>query len=211
MVCLLQWRLAMAKAQPASQRACSVATTVRTADCIAAQVSVRFAAAMPLPPAPRSACSSCTRRGWLACAVALGVPAAACAQAPGAQQPARPDDLATQWRALRPRRGHFDGAAFDAEIDRWQGRKHVLMQQLASHAYDERSTRAALLRLMGTPDAMWSAGQSDHARALREARWQGAPRGELLVYDWRGQRDRLVFALDEGRVVAAGWLFALEQ
>jgi hypothetical protein len=33
----------------------------------------------------------------------------------------------------------------------------------------------------------------------------------MLAYDWRGRRDRLVFALDEGRVIAAGWLFTYEQ
>ncbi len=121
------------------------------------------------------------------------------------------DALAAQWRTLRPRRGHFDGGAFDPEIDRWQGRKHVLMQQLAAHAHDARLARDALLGLMGAPDAAWTTGQAEHAQALREAQWQGAPRGELLVYDWRGRRDRLVFALDDGRVAAVGWLFAHEQ
>jgi len=152
------------------------------------------------------------RRAWLAAVLGIAclsmTPLAACAQAPRGESL---DVLAAQWHALRPRRGHFDGAAFDPEIDRWQGRKHVLMQQLAARSYDDRLSRDALLTLMGTPDAVWRAGLVEYAQALREAQWQGAPSGQMLVYDWRARRDRLVFALDEGRVVAVGWLFAHEQ
>jgi hypothetical protein len=157
--------------------------------------------ALAVAPAVRS------RRAWLAAGLGLLVGVPACAQAP----PPGADALAAEWRTLRGRRGHFDGAAFDADIDRWQGRKHVLMQQLAAHAYQQRSSREALLRLLGPPDAATRDGQAEHAQALREARWQGAPRGEMLVYDWRGRRDRLVFALHEDRVVAAGWIYTYEQ
>jgi hypothetical protein len=130
---------------------------------------------------------------------------AGCAQA-------QPDaDLAAQWQALRSLRGHFDGAAWHVDVDRWQGRKHVLMQALAARALDERLARDALTRRMGAPDAVWLAGQPAHASALEQAQWRGGPPGnELLVYDWRGQHDRLLFALHDGHVVATGWLMVQE-
>jgi hypothetical protein len=144
------------------------------------------------------------RRRALAAALVFGLSSAGCAQA----QPAA--DLAAQWQALRPLRGHFDGAAWNADVDRWQGRKHVLMQALAAQAMSERLSHDMLMQRMGTPDARWRASDAAHASAIEQARWQGTPRGELMVYHWRGQHDRLLFAVDQGRVVATGWLMALE-
>lgn len=144
------------------------------------------------------------QRRALTAAVVLVLSNAGCAQPqPGA-------DVAAQWQALRPARGHFDGAAWNADVDRWQGRKHVLMQALAAQALDERLARDALTQRMGEPDALWRAGQPEHASATQEARWRGTPSGELLVYHWRGQHDRLLFAVDQGRVVATGWLMVQE-
>jgi hypothetical protein len=144
------------------------------------------------------------RRRALTAAVVLVLSSAGCAQAqPGA-------DVAAQWQALRPLRGHFDGAAWNADVDRWQGRKHVLMQALAAQALDERLARDVLTQRMGAPDALWRAGQPEHKSATQQAQWRGAPSGELLVYDWRGQHDRLLFAVDQGRVVATGWLMVQE-
>jgi hypothetical protein len=145
------------------------------------------------------------QRRALTAAVVLVLSSAGCVQAqPGA-------DAAAQWQALRPLRGHFDGAAWNADVDRWQGRKHVLMQTLAAQALDERLVRDALVRRMGAPDAVWRAGQSAHAMALEQAQWRGgSPGAELLVYHWRGQHDRLLFALHDGHVVATGWLMVQE-
>ena len=134
----------------------------------------------------------------------------AIAATPGCAQPAAGGDLAAQWRQLRPLHGHFDGAAWNADVDRWQGRKHVLMQALAAQAMREQLSREALTQRMGAPDALWRAGDAAHASAMEQARWQGTPRGELMVYHWRGQHDRLLLAVDQGRVVATGWLMALE-
>jgi hypothetical protein len=144
------------------------------------------------------------RRRALTAAVVLVLSNAGCAQA----QPG--NELAAQWQALRSQRGHFDGAAWNADVDRWQGRKHVLMQALATQAMSEQASRELLTQRMGTPDAIWRAGDAAHASATQQARWQGAPQGELMVYHWRGQHDQLLFAIDKGRVVATGWLMALE-
>ena len=144
------------------------------------------------------------QRRALTAAVVFALSNVGCAHAqPGA-------DLAAQWQALRPLRGHFDGAAWNADIDRWQGRKHVLMQSLAAQALEERLARNTLTQRMGAPDALWQASQPEYASAIQQAQWLGAPGGELLVYHWRGQHDRLLFAVDQGRVVATGWLMVQE-
>jgi hypothetical protein len=145
------------------------------------------------------------QRRALTAAVVFALSNVGCAQAqPGA-------DLAEQWQSLRSLRGHFDGAAWNVDVDRWQGRKHVLMQALAAQALDERLARDALTQRMGAPDAVWRAGQAAHAGALEQAQWRGGPpSGELWVYHWRGQHDRLLFALDDGHVVATGWLMVQE-
>jgi len=134
----------------------------------------------------------------------------ASAAAPGCAQTATAADLSAQWQALRQQRGHFDGAPWNADVDRWQGRKHVLMQTLAAQALAEQLPRETLLQRMGQPDALWRPGDGEYAQATTQAQWQGAPRGELLVYHWRGTHDRLLFAVDGGRVVATAWLMALE-
>lgn len=146
------------------------------------------------------------RRRALSLAAVLAI-----ASTPGCAQSASSGDLVAQWRELRALRGHFDGAAWNADVDRWQGRKHVLMQTLAAQALDERLARDALTQRMGAPDASWRAGQPEHASAIEQAQWRGGtPGAELLVYRWRGEHDRLLFALDNGHVVATGWLMVHE-
>jgi hypothetical protein len=145
--------------------------------------------------------------GWL-----LAVPAAAfaaCAQA-------APDDtaaLAREWRSLRAQRGHFDGGRWSDDLDRWQGRKHQLMQSLAQRARAAAWTPAQLRQWLGRPDAQWRGDAPEHALTLQPMRWDGLtpPANALLfVYHWRGSRDRLIVALHGGRIVATGWLFEHE-
>lgn len=118
--------------------------------------------------------------------------------------------LSRQWQALRMQNGHFDGAAWNAEIDAWQGTKHRLMQQLAQRAGHERWTAGQLKGWMGEADRVLHAGEEDHVRVLAQAQWQGSAGGELWLYHWRGAHDQLAFALRDGRVVAVGWVAALE-
>jgi hypothetical protein len=138
------------------------------------------------------------------CCVLLAWPAAACAQNPA------DDAQALQWRTLRAQRGHFDGARWNDEVDRWQGRKHQLMQALAQRAREQAALEATLTQWMGPPDARWKPGQPEHGHAMQSAQWQGVPQGDLLVYNWRAKHDRLVFAVHGGRVVATGWLLTFE-
>jgi hypothetical protein len=137
---------------------------------------------------------------------------AACAQA-------APDDtaaLAREWRTLRAQRGHFEGGRWNDDLDRWQGRKHQLMQSLAQRAREAAWTQADLQQWLGLPDAQWPQSPNskpEHTPTRQQTRWDGAappPEAVLWVYHWRGSRDRLIVALHGGRVVATGWLFEHE-
>ena len=118
--------------------------------------------------------------------------------------------LSRQWLAMRMQNGHFDGAAWNAEVDAWQGAKHRLMQQLAQRAGQERWTAGQLKGWMGEADRVLSGGEAEHARVLGQAQWQGGPAGVLWLYRWRGSHDQLVMAVQRGRIVAVGWVYAWE-
>jgi hypothetical protein len=149
----------------------------------------------------------------------LAFAAAACcgvcvlAADPAAAAPPPEADLAQAFHALRNVRGHFDGGAWNNDVDRWQGRKHQVMQALAQQMLRERASAAQLRQAMGEPDALLTAGQPAHTRAIEQAQWQGVAGGKataLWLYRWRGTHDQLVLALEHDRVAAAGWLYQWE-
>lgn len=140
-------------------------------------------------------CAACVRAG-------AGAPAVSVAPA-----------LTQQWLALRIQKGHFDGAAWNDAVDRWQGAKHQLMQQLGALALQQRLDAAGVVALLGAPDQRQAAGAEAHAQVLQQAQWLGEPAGaasELWLYRWRGTHDQLVLALVAGRVQAVGWWMAFE-
>jgi hypothetical protein len=157
------------------------------------------------------------RRAALAAAL-LGValPWAGCVQA-GAEGPragapaASPSPALTQqWLALRAERGHFDGASWNDAVDRWQGTKHQVMQQLARQALQQRLGTDRAAALLGPPDQVLPSGAQEQVAVLQHTQWQGTPAGELWLYRWRGTHDQLVLALHQGQVQAAGWWYAFE-
>lgn len=125
--------------------------------------------------------------------------------------------LAKEFAALRTVRGHFDGGNWTADVDRWQGRKHQLMQCLAAGLSAAAGTPVARVReRMGEPDARVECPSAacDGVVRLMEARGEGAPvvatARQLWVYQWRGNHDRLVFSVVGGKVSGVGWALALE-
>lgn len=131
--------------------------------------------------------------------------------APAASPPEA--DLAQAFGTLRKLRGHFDGGAWNNDVDRWQGRKHVVMQALATQMLNQRASTTQLREVMGEPDVRWMPDQPEHTRAFEQAQWQGAAGSKaatLWLYRWRGTHDQLVLALEHDRVAAAGWLYQWE-
>jgi hypothetical protein len=116
------------------------------------------------------------------------------------------DDWSRSLSALRSVRGHFDGGAWTASVDQWNGAKHRTMQCLARHAVAQAATPAQLLEWMGPPD--------ERVRCPSEACSAFAPAlqgpAEAWLYRWRANHDRLGFALVNGRVGRAQWFYAGE-
>ena len=78
---------------------------------------------------------------------------------------------ARTYQSLRKVRGHFDGGPWRDDVDRWQGRKHLAMQNLARQMLQARAPADALRHTMGPPDAVLEPGQPAHARALEQVQW----------------------------------------
>lgn len=117
------------------------------------------------------------------------------------------EDRAAEFRALRAQRGHFSGGEWNDAVDRWGGRKHQLMLELAEALGNGKHTSAEVFALMGAPDEVLRQGQRAFTNAYNgnDARVR-----ELLVYEWRGRRDFLFFTSDGVRVLRAEWWFAWE-
>lgn len=127
-------------------------------------------------------------------------------------------DAAREFRALRAVRGHFDGGAWNDAVDRWQGRKHVLMQQLAQALLRERATSAQIRERLGAPDAVVDARNATQAALVERIRgaatappaWPTTPPEAIWLYRWRGTRDQMALALWGDRVLATAWLYEWE-
>lgn len=128
--------------------------------------------------------------------------ATACAAAPESLT-----GLAAEYRTLRLQSGHFSGGEWNDAVDRFGGRKHVVMTRLGELLGDGKHTRAEVVTLMGAPDEVLKPGDMmyPHAYSGGDARVR-----ELLVYQWRGGHDFLYFMSDGERVLGHGWWAALE-
>jgi len=137
--------------------------------------------------------------------VSIGVWSSSCAQT------TLPSSLnAERFQALRRVPGHFNGGAWNAEVDAWNGAKHRAMQALAKQAVEQGASTAELQASMGAPDET-VACPSSRCETLAARAGPGAAGAQALwVYDWRGAHDRLVFSLAGGKVRAAGWMLAGE-
>ncbi|KYF80874.1 hypothetical protein BE20_00825 [Sorangium cellulosum] len=109
--------------------------------------------------------------------------------------------LAKEFRELREVRGHFSGGPWNDAVDKWGGRKQVVMGILGTKLGDGAHTKAEVVALLGEPDEIVAAGTPAFRRFARTP----APHTkELLVYHWRGDHDVLFFASDGTTVLSVG-------
>ena len=142
---------------------------------------------------------------WVFCTLAWADAPLPQAPVAGAQPQA-----AKELQTLRSITGHFGGGAWNDEVDRWNGKKHRLMQSLSTQVIQGEYQAAQLMALMGPPDRVWSKSDMAYPQLLQHTEWQGPAQGELWAYYWRGPHDQLLFALKEGKVTATGWLLSWE-
>lgn len=114
------------------------------------------------------------------------------------------------FQALRAIDGHFAGGSWNADVDRWNGKKHRIMQRLLAQVRQGEYRDTELIDLMGSPDRVWPESADEYPQLVQQTQWQGVAQGELWAYHWRGEHDQLLFALKAGRVVASGWLLGGE-
>jgi hypothetical protein len=141
------------------------------------------------------------------CAFALALTLAGASACAAADPDPGLANIAAEFRTLRVQRGHFSGGEWNETLDKWGGRKHHVMGLLGDALGDGRHTRAEVIALLGSPDAILAPRDMMFAQAYRDG---DARVRELLVYHWRGGHDFLFFASDGSAVLAAGWWAALE-
>lgn len=119
-------------------------------------------------------------------------------------------DLAAEFRGLRTVKGHFEGGAWNAEVDKWMGRKHRVMIQLQSRLSAGRYDRAQLVDWLGPPDRIDPADDAgfDPIKRLPAIKTPADGSYELLVYHWRGPHDFLYFVFRQNAIVDSGWWYA---
>lgn len=125
---------------------------------------------------------------------------------------AETEALAAEFIALRSVPGQFNGGAWNADVDQWEGPKHTVMRQLADRLVNGRYTCTQLTNLLQPPDHTVQGGDPLHDLIQASPIYETiqAEADQFLVYEWRGTHDFLFFVCADGRITAADWWYAGE-
>ncbi len=124
-----------------------------------------------------------------------------------AQNKAFPD-LPAEFKSLRAARGHFDGGQWNDAVDRWGGRKQIIMQSLANRLTQSGANCGAVTATLGKPDLI--AGPDDDLFEQLASATQTPPY-RILIWFWRGKHDFLYFRCFDPEPATASWWHAQEQ
>ncbi len=122
------------------------------------------------------------------------------------------ENLAAEFRSLRTVKGHFEGGPWNADVDKWMGRKHEVMIQMASRLGTGGCRRREVIQWLGPPDLIAREGDPTFDLINRSPRFGKPAKGpyELLIYYWRGMHDFLYFTSQGETMVNSGWWYAGE-
>jgi hypothetical protein len=122
------------------------------------------------------------------------------------------EGIAAEFRGLRTGKGHFQGGTWNADVDKWMGRKHRIMIQLGSRLGSGDCAKAEIIQLLGLPDltARESDAPFDLVKRLPAFEKPTAGPCELLIYYWRGAHDFLYFTSQDETILNSGWWYAGE-
>lgn len=133
---------------------------------------------------------------------------------PGGKRPMKQEVevLTGEFRRLRAIRGHFQGGAWNRDVDSWNGRKHQVMAALGTHFSKKGNAAAQVVQSMGEPDQQVCRGEPGYADLLQKllSKKDHTPAACYLVYYWRGPRDFLYFIVKDGVIIRSGWWYAGE-
>jgi hypothetical protein len=122
------------------------------------------------------------------------------------------DQLAVEFRRLRKMRGHFDGGPWNDDVDRWMGRKHRVMLELASRLSGGQYDKAEISCLLGPADQIVRKGDTLFGLITGLPGYDPSTAGlqSFLVYYWRGTHDFLFFLCRDNLIVGSDWWYAGE-
>ncbi|KNC98583.1 uncharacterized protein SPPG_06268 [Spizellomyces punctatus DAOM BR117] len=142
--------------------------------------------------------------------------------------------LSTEFKALRDRKGHFNGGEHDKDVDGYGGKKHKTMEALAKALGNKGTPATKVLEAMGPPDEIVPKVGASNVGPLQAAgpgaitggmpgpviaggspNALGAAEGKpyFLIYYWRGRHDYLWFEVDpsgDEKINDYGWYAAGE-
>ncbi len=114
--------------------------------------------------------------------------------------------LSREFKRLHAQQGYYSGGAWNTDIDKWNCRKHAVMNELAGHILEAQCSFREVIKLMGQPDDVF---QSDDPRAENFNKIDGFPSPDFCIqYYWRQDHDYLIFALLQNRVIHVDWVYA---
>ncbi|MDZ7296263.1 MAG: hypothetical protein ONB14_12690 [candidate division KSB1 bacterium] len=122
------------------------------------------------------------------------------------------EDLAAEFRSLRPIKGHFEGGTWNDDVDKWMGRKHQLMIQLGSHLGSGEYSQSQVIQLLAAPDLIAHEGDELYnlVNSLPDFEKPATGPYEFLIYYWRGSHDFLYFTSQGETIINSGWWYAGE-
>jgi len=122
------------------------------------------------------------------------------------------EQIAAEYRSLRPTPGQFGGGLWNEDVDQWMGRKHKLMLELSSRLSGAQRDQAAIVQLLGPPDRIERAGDTYFELATSEPGLaaSASEQAEILIYYWRGTHDFLYFVKEGETVIGSDWWLANE-
>lgn len=119
--------------------------------------------------------------------------------------------LAKQYSQLRVRQKALPAGTFDKELRSAGGQLEKVLAELGSQLGKPTYRQEDIIRFMGQPDAIKSAGEyQPHSIAPNEQAGKIPNDAILLIYFWRGWHDYLYFVSQNGVIQSAHWYFAGE-
>lgn len=122
------------------------------------------------------------------------------------------EDIANEFKKVRGIKGHFDGGAWNDEVDKWMSRKHRLMIELGLRLAGGKYKKSDIIKLLDPPDRIVGKGDYLFELIISQKRYDPltAASYEFLVYYWRGRHDFLFFTCQDGVIINSGWWYAGE-